>query len=120
LSHCATSCGKGDAREHRKVSRTPDLIIRIGGNGENLNSGAEKMFQLPAEPLYISDRFRVVLESTILTLESGAARDERTLPHLVDWDHRRRQWQLVAAQLERAFQLRELLAQTEARSERAA
>lgn len=85
-----------------------------------MNSGAEKMFQLPAEPLYISDRFRVVLESTILALESGAARDERTLPHLVDWDHRRRQWQLVAAQLERAFQLRELLAQTEARSERAA
>jgi hypothetical protein len=78
------------------------------------------MFLLPAEPLYISDRFRVILETTILALESGAARDEQMLPQLVDWDHRRRQWQLVAAQLERAFQLRKLLAQTEARSERAA
>jgi hypothetical protein len=78
------------------------------------------MFQLPADPLYISDRFRLILESTIVALESGASRDERILPHLVDWDHRRRQWQLVAAQLERAFQLRELLARTQVRSERAA
>lgn len=78
------------------------------------------MFQLPAEPLYISDRFRVILETTIVALESGAARDEQLLPHLVDWDHRRRHWLLVAVQLERAFQLRELLARTETRSERAA
>lgn len=78
------------------------------------------MFQLPAEPLSISDRFRLILETTIIALESGAARDEQMLPHLRDWDHRRRQWLLVAVQLERAFQLRELLARTEVRSERAA
>ena len=78
------------------------------------------MFQLPAEPLYISDRFRIILETTIAALESGAARDEQALPHLVDWHHRRRQWLLVAVQLERAFQLRELLARTAVRSERAA
>ena len=64
------------------------------------------------EPFRVSDRFRLTLESTILELEAGAARDERALPLLSDPDHRRRQQLLIAAQLERAFRLRELLART--------
>jgi hypothetical protein len=73
-----------------------------------------------AEPFRVSDRFRLTLESTILDLETGAARDERILPLLNDPDHRRRQQLLVASQLERAFRLRELLARTTRRPERAA
>jgi hypothetical protein len=65
-----------------------------------------------AEPFRVSDRFRITLESTILDLEAGAARDERMVPFLEDPDHRRRQQLLVASQLERAFRLRELLART--------
>lgn len=65
-----------------------------------------------SEPIRVSERFRLTLESTILALEAGAARDERVVPLLEDQDHRRRQQRLVAAQLERAFRLRELLART--------
>jgi hypothetical protein len=73
----------------------------------------------PAETLYVSARFRVALERTILALEAGAAYDERALQWLDDPDHRRRQRLLVGCQLLRAFRLRELLARTELRSERA-
>jgi hypothetical protein len=69
---------------------------------------------LPAtsEPFRVSERFRLTLEATILDLEAAAARDERALAHLTDPDHRRRQQLLIDAQLERAFRLRELLANT--------
>jgi hypothetical protein len=70
-------------------------------------------------PIYVSERFRLTLEATILDLEAGAARDERLLPLLKDKDHLRRQHLLVAAQLERAFRLRELLSRTSLRPERA-
>ena len=73
-----------------------------------------------AEPFRVSDRFRLTLESTILDLEAGAARDERILPLLEDTDHRRRHELLIASQLERAFRLRELLARTVRWPERAA
>jgi len=65
-----------------------------------------------SEPYRVSERFRLTLESTILELEGGAARDERALRVLTDPDHRRRQQLLIDAQLERAFRLRELLART--------
>jgi hypothetical protein len=70
------------------------------------------------DPIRVSERFRLTLESTILELEAGAARDERILPLLEDEDHRRRQRLLVAAQLERAFRLRDLLARTARQPER--
>jgi len=72
------------------------------------------------EPIRISARFRLTLETGIARLEEGAARDEKGLALLGDPDHRRRQRLLVESQLERAFRLRELLAQTEDRPERAA
>lgn len=65
-----------------------------------------------AEPLRVSERFRLTLESAILALEAGAARDERILPLLENPDHRCRHQMLVASQLDRAFRLRELLART--------
>lgn len=68
---------------------------------------------------HVSARFRLTLQSAILELEAGAARDERILPLLQDPDHRRRQQLLVAAQLDRAFRLRELLARTTVRPEQA-
>ncbi len=68
-----------------------------------------------AEPIRVSARFRLTLEAAILDLEAGAARDERLLPLLDNADHRRRQRLLVAVQLERAFQLRELLGRTTTR-----
>lgn len=73
-----------------------------------------------SEPFHVSERFRLTLESAILDLEAGAARDERLLPLLEDRDHRRRQRLLVAAQLDRAYRLRALLAQTATRPSRAA
>jgi len=73
-----------------------------------------------SEPIHISARFRLTLESAILELEDGAAEDERTLMLLDDPDHRRRQQLLVTRQLERAFQLRELLDRTSVRMERPA
>lgn len=72
------------------------------------------------EPIHISARFRLTLESAIVALEKGAAWDEKVLALLDDPDHRRRQRLLVEGQLERAFRLRELLAQTQIRPERAA
>jgi hypothetical protein len=72
------------------------------------------------ESIHISARFRLTLESAILQLEAGAARDERMVPLLGDADHRRRQRLLVEAQLERAWRLRELLARTAVRQERVA
>ena len=66
----------------------------------------------PGEPYRVSQRFRLTLESAILELEANASRDERALPLLTDSDHRRRQQLLVAAQLDRAFRLRELLSRT--------
>lgn len=74
----------------------------------------------PMEPLRISARFRLTLESAIVALEEGAARDERVLALIEDPDHRRRQRLLVESQLDRAFRLRELLAQTEMNPGRAA
>jgi hypothetical protein len=73
----------------------------------------------PSELILVGPRFRLALEQTILALEEGAAHDEQALPSLVDPDHRRRQRLLVGCQRLRAFRLRELLAQTELRSERA-
>jgi hypothetical protein len=69
---------------------------------------------LPAysEPFRVSERFRLTLESAILALEAGAARDERILPLLEHPDHRRRHQLLIASQLDRAFRLREMLART--------
>jgi len=72
-----------------------------------------------SEPTHVSARFRRAMESTILGLEAGAARDERNLAAIADADHRRRHVLLVNRQLERAFRLRELLARTVLRSERA-
>lgn len=66
----------------------------------------------PSDPIRVSERFRLTLEATILDLEAGAARDERALRQLENADHRRRQQLLIAAQLERAFRLRELLERT--------
>jgi hypothetical protein len=65
-----------------------------------------------SEPIHVSHRFRLTLESAILDLEAGAARDEGLLPLIEEPDHRRRQQLLVSTQLERAFRLRELLAST--------
>jgi hypothetical protein len=87
-----------------------------------LSADAEKMLPpwCPAEPIRVSERFRRTLEAAILALEAGAARDERVTALLEDADHRRRQRLLVAAQLERAYRLRELLARTAIRPQRAA
>jgi len=74
----------------------------------------------PPQAIHVSARFRLTLEAAILELEAGAARDERTLPLLLDPDHQRRQRLLVAAQLERAYRLRELLARTAIRQDHAA
>jgi len=73
-----------------------------------------------SEPFHVSARFRLTLESSILALEASAAQDEKLIPMLDDPDHRRRQRLLVGSQLLRAFRLRELLARTTVRPERAA
>lgn len=73
-----------------------------------------------SEPFHVSARFRLTLETAIRDLETSAARDEKLVPMLNDPDHRRRQQRLVESQLERAFQLQELLARTCVRPERAA
>ncbi len=72
------------------------------------------------EPFHVSARFRLTMEIAIRDLEAGAARDEQLLPLLDDAGHRRRHQLLVEKQLERAFQLHELLARTLVRSDRAA
>lgn len=72
------------------------------------------------EAIHVSERFRLTLEATILDLEADAAQDERLIPLLQDPDHRRRQRLLVAAQLDRAYRLRELLARTSVHRDRAA
>jgi hypothetical protein len=73
-----------------------------------------------SEPFHVSARFRLTMETAIRDLEAGAARDERLLPLLEDARHRSRHQLLVESQLERAFQLHELLARTCVRQERAA
>ncbi|MGA7524382.1 MAG: hypothetical protein WBW84_18160 [Acidobacteriaceae bacterium] len=73
-----------------------------------------------SEPFHVSARFRLTMETAIRDLEAGATRDARLLPLLDDAGHRRRQQLLVESQLERAFQLHELLARTCVRPERAA
>lgn len=73
-----------------------------------------------SERYHVSARFRLTLQAAILTLESAAAEDERAMAALDNADHRRRQRMLVAAQLERAFRLNELLGQTAVRPDRAA
>jgi hypothetical protein len=70
-----------------------------------------------AEPLHVSARFQLTLQSAILALEADAAEDERTLPLLNDADHRRRQQLLIDRQLDRAFRLHELLSRTTPRSQ---
>jgi len=75
---------------------------------------------LLCEPIHVSARFRLTMQAAILDLQAAAARDERTLLLLDDPDHRRRQRLLVQSQLERAFQLNELLGRTCVRPERAA
>lgn len=64
------------------------------------------------EPIHISARFQLTLRSAILALQDAAAEDERVLSLLDDPDHRRRQQALVDRQLDRAFQLKELLARS--------
>jgi hypothetical protein len=73
-----------------------------------------------SEPFHVSARFRLTMETAIRDLEAGAARDERILARLDDPGHRRRQRLLIESQLERAFQLHELLGRTCLRLERAA
>ena len=70
------------------------------------------LFAATSEPIHVSARFRLAIESTILQVEAAAACDEGLLPLLNHADHRRRQQLLVATQLERAYRLRELLAST--------
>jgi uncharacterized coiled-coil protein SlyX len=71
---------------------------------------------LIGEPLQVSPRFRSAIEARILELERNAAQDERTLASLKDPDHRRRHQMLIDKQLDKAFRLREMLAQVWARS----
>ena len=61
------------------------------------------------EPLYVSARFHAAMKTAVLELERQAARDEQHIHTLIDADHRRRQLQLVEAQLLKAFRLREML-----------
>ena len=72
------------------------------------------------EPYHVSARFHLTMEVAIRDLEAGAARDAQLLSLLDDPGHRRRQQLLVESQLERAFQLQELLARTRVRTDRAA
>lgn len=95
--------------------------LQSAGVGETSEPNEMKKGRACAnEPIRVSARFRLTLESAVLALEAGAARDERMLPLLEDPDHQRRQQLLVEQQLARAIQLRELLAQTVLRPERAA
>ncbi len=71
---------------------------------------------LMREPIQVSPRFRSAIEARILELERDAARDERALAKLTNPDHRRRHQMLVDKQLDKAFRLREMLAQVCARS----
>jgi hypothetical protein len=61
------------------------------------------------EPLYVSARFHAAMRTAVLELERQAARDEEQIQTLIDADHRRRQRQLVDAQLHKAFRLHEML-----------
>jgi len=71
---------------------------------------------LVREPIQVSTRFRQAIEARILELERNAAQDERALAALSNPDHRRRHRLLVDKQLEKAFRLREMLAQVCARA----
>jgi hypothetical protein len=71
---------------------------------------------LMREPIQVSPRFRSAIEARILELERDAARDERALAKLTNPEHRRRHQTLVDKQLDKAFRLREMLAQVCARS----
>ncbi len=71
---------------------------------------------LMREPIQVSPRFRSAIEARILELERDAARDERALAKLTSPEHRRRHQMLVDKQLDKAFRLREMLAQVSARS----
>lgn len=73
-----------------------------------------------SEPFHVSARFRLTMEIAIRDLVAAAARDERLVSLLDDPGHRRRQQRLVESQLERAFQLHELLSRSCVRPERAA
>jgi hypothetical protein len=73
-----------------------------------------------SEPFHVSARFHLTMETAIRDLEAGAAHDERLLPLLDDASHRQRHQRLVESQLERAFQLHELLGRTCVRPEVAA
>ena len=64
-----------------------------------------------SEPLHVSARFHAAVKAAVLELERQAARDERMIETLLDADHRRRQRQLVDAQLLKAFRLHEMLRQ---------
>jgi hypothetical protein len=71
---------------------------------------------LMREPIQVSPRFRSAIEARILELERNAARDEQIVAALTNPDHRRRHQMLVDKQLDKAFRLREMLAQVCARS----
>jgi hypothetical protein len=68
------------------------------------------------EPIQVSPRFRSAIEARFLELERNAGQDERALATLTHSDHRRRHRLLVEKQLEKAFRLREMLAQVCARA----
>jgi len=88
------------------------LSLESAAMAETLGSTREIPDARSSEPIHVSARFRLTLESAIAALEAGAACDEQMLPRLTDMDHRRRQRLLVGVQQLRAQQLRELLART--------
>lgn len=70
-----------------------------------------KTYEITSENLHVSARFHAAITEAAVSLEKHAAWDERQISGLADEDHRRRQRQLVEAQLEKAFRLREMLTQ---------
>lgn len=58
------------------------------------------------ETFEISPRFRALIEERIARLEQDAGRDEAQVTNLIDEDHIRRHYRLVAAQLAEAQRMR--------------
>src|SRR5215472_3704476 len=99
-------------------SRSQVPVAIIGNVAENFRPAMgvveSEGFMTPdliGEPLQVSARFRSAIEARILELERDAARDEQILAGLTHPDHRRRHQLLVDKQLNKAFRLREMLAQ---------
>ncbi len=64
---------------------------------------------LAHEHLEISQRFRNIMERRIVRLQFDAARDQLPAKELQNPDHIRRQFRLVAAQLEEADRMKRFL-----------